>query len=130
MINLKQEQMNDLYKHGRRYIATWRRVYRIDWEQNYKEPCFQMTEVEPLRITKGHYAARGRYHSLTAAEVNSLIGRYFILDENITEYNDKILIAKPYVQGTLWFAYWKESCRICEYAATKERLIEKIEQRV
>lgn len=129
MVNLTQEEMRTLYDCGRRYIATWRRVYRIDWEQNYKEPCFQMTEIKPLRITSGNYVIRGRYHTLTAAEMNSLIGRYFVLDENITEYNNKILISKPYTKGCLWFAYWKESCKICEYAATKERLIEKIKQR-
>lgn len=129
MINLTQDEMDTLCGCGRRYIATWRKIYRIDWKRNYKEQCFQMTEVMPLRITKGNYVGRGRYHTLTAAEVNSLIGRYFICDEHIVEYNNKILIGIPYVEGNMWFAYWKENCRICDHAETKEELIEKIRQR-
>lgn len=128
MVKLTQEEMERLYEEGRDYIVTWRRIYKIEWMANYKVPCFQLTEISYLRLTKGNYTLRGRYFCYTASDVNSLIKRYFICDEHQKEYKDKYIIVTPYVNQHLYWAYTREDYSIVAYAETEEQLKEKIKE--
>lgn len=102
MVELTQKEMERLYTEEKYYIVTWRRIYKIEWMANYKMPCFQLTEISYLRLTKGNYTLRGRYFTHTASDVNSLIKRFFIWDEHQKEYKDKYIIVVPYVNQRLY----------------------------
>ncbi len=128
MVELTQEEMERFHEEERDYIVTWRRIYKIEWMANYKTPCFQLTEIPYLRLTKENYTLRGRYFCHTASDVNSLIKRYFICDEHQKEYKDKYIIVTPYVNQHLYWAYTRESYKIVAYAETEQELKEKIEE--
>mgnify|MGYP006928566528 CR=1 FL=1 len=118
MVEMTQKEMERLYNEEKQYIVTWRRIYKIEWMANYKTPCFQLTEIPYLRITKGNYALRDRYFAYTASDVNTLIKRFFIWDD----------IVVPYVDNGLWWAYTREGYKTVAHAETEQELKEKIEE--
>lgn len=126
MVEMTQKEMERLYNEEKQYIVTWRRIYKIEWMANYKTPCFQLTEIPYLRITKGNYALRGRYFAYTASDVNALIKRFFIWDEHQKEYKDNYIIVVPYIENGLWWAYTREGYKTVAHAETEQRLKEKI----
>jgi len=73
-IELTEKEANQFYFDKKRYIVSYRRIYQLNWCENYKHGGgVYGTEIYyhkgDLPLTK-----KGRFFAMTAEQVNKLLG--------------------------------------------------------
>ena len=82
-IELMNSELNDFYFSGKRYLVAYRKVYALEWCENYVNPDGNYGGVYGHEIYyhdgKLPLTKRGRWAAKTAEEVNRLIGRDLLI---------------------------------------------------
>ena len=82
-IELSENEANDLYFSGKKYIVAYRKVYALEWCSNYVDDNghYGGAYAREIYYHNGEMplTKRGRFFAKTAAEVNKLIGKDLLI---------------------------------------------------